>query len=134
MKITADEKRTAFSMIAAGRTNNQIVEEIGISLSSVKLLKRAYKANPDIVTEYENAEPEASEVKLNLIKRKRYQPQGEFCEEWNRTTCSILGIVDTPERFAEQWTEAVNRIRRFFGLKELSACKEEIHEEDIGDV
>lgn len=124
MRITEDKKRTAISMIEAGRTGVQIVEEIGISLSSVRKIKKEYKANKSIAIEHNDTAEENPDMKANLIQRRRYQPDGEFCEEWNRAAGKVLGLADSTADFTEQWMKAVNRIRRACGLEDLNDCNE----------
>lgn len=122
MKITEEEKRTAFSMFREGKYMKDVMAKTGMSQSSAKKIKKIYEERGESVfADLDNHIPVNIYAQDPRKKRQiaKYRPWEEFQKEWNRTTRSILGIIDMPECFAEQWTEAVNRIREFYKLEKI---------------
>lgn len=113
-------------MLRQGKKIREIVEATNISKSTVGKYRKVYERKGDSVfreleetgSAGENKDPHAYYTQWKKKNGAQYTWEG-FEKEWNRTVRSILGICIPPERFAEDWMEAVNRIRKFYGLKEL---------------
>lgn len=127
--IPLEVKRTIYELLKQGLLIREVEEITGISKSTIGKYKKKYEWKGDKVFRELDEEESAKEVTLEPIEKidmsqwKKANISGmtweEFQEEWNRTRCSIIGDMTPPEHFVEDWLEAVNRIRRFYGLDDI---------------